>query len=71
MSKKKVLYCFAGNSIFGYRDIEMLSNFYQIYYCHFSIGKNIFTKVINYITYNFLVFKNLLKSDVVLINFGA
>lgn len=70
-SKKKGLYCFAGHSVFGYRDVEMLSKYYDILVCHYDIGGGVMRKFFNYLTYNIKVLNRIFECEFVIINFGA
>jgi len=68
---KKVLYCFAGNSVFGYRDIEMLSQSYTVKICHYDLKGNFFSKGFHFLQYCLHVLLSLGRVDVVIVNFGA
>lgn len=68
---KKILYCFAGESVFGHRDIQMLSQRYAVDSSHYDLNGNFFTKVINYILYCKSVLYYVLGKDIIIINFGA
>ena len=71
MYPKKILYCFAGNSVFGYRDIEMLQNEYGVSVSHFDLKDTFFGKAWFYLKYNFDVVWKIIFIDVVLVNFGS
>jgi glycosyltransferase involved in cell wall biosynthesis len=71
MQKKKILYCFAGRSIFGFRDIEMLKTKFDVKVSHYDIEKNVLKKLFAYVRYNFDVLFKIFNIDTVIINFGA
>jgi glycosyltransferase involved in cell wall biosynthesis len=71
MQKKKILYCFAGRSIFGFRDIQMLKTQYDVKVSHYNIEKNVLKKLFAYLRYNFDVLFKIFTIDTVIINFGA
>jgi len=68
---KKILYCFAGNSVFGYRDAEMLSQNYTVKICHYDLSGNLFLKGVHFIHYSLKVIWSLSIADVIIVNFGA
>ncbi|MBK8670622.1 MAG: hypothetical protein IPN89_14685 [Saprospiraceae bacterium] len=71
MYPKKILYCFAGSSVFGYRDIEMLQNEYVVSVSHFDLKDTFFGKAWSYLKYNFDVVWKIIFIDVVIVNFGS
>ncbi len=71
MYPKKILYCFAGSSVFGYRDIEMLQKEYVVSVSHFDLKNTFFGKAWSYLKYNFDVVWKIIFIDVVIVNFGS
>ncbi len=71
MERKKILYCFAGNSVFGHRDVEMFLQAYDVRVCHYEIPDNKMTKFFSYLKYNLCVLVKMLSVQTVIINFGA
>lgn len=71
MERKKILYCFAGNSVFGYRDVEMFSQVYDVSVCHYEIGKTKMSKLYSFFLYNICVLSKIFAVKAVIINFGA
>lgn len=71
MTKKKILYCFAGHSVFGYRDIEMFSKEYDIKGVHYDLHTKILLKVFSFIKYNAAVLTSIINKNIIIINFGA
>ncbi len=69
--KKNILYCYCGNSVFGIRDIELLSDDYNISVCHYNLHDNIVIKALNFIRYNLCVIFRMFFVRAVFINFGA
>jgi glycosyltransferase involved in cell wall biosynthesis len=70
-NKKRILYCFAGNSVFGYRDIKMLQNEYSVAASHFDIMPSFLSKAWSYLKYNFDVISKIFFIDTVIVNFGS
>jgi glycosyltransferase involved in cell wall biosynthesis len=71
MYPKKILYCFAGSSVFGYRDIEMLKNAYHVSIAHFDLKLTFMGKAWSYLKYNFDIVKKIFFVDIVIVNFGS
>lgn len=66
-----ILYCYAGHSVFGKRDIEWMSQVYNVKVAHFEIKNNFISKLMSYLAYNIKVFWLIWKADTVVINFGS
>ncbi|MCZ2100739.1 MAG: glycosyltransferase family 4 protein [Chitinophagales bacterium] len=69
--KKKILYCYYGQSVFGIRDIELLSEAYDVSACHYNLHSNRIIKALNFIRYNLCVIFRIFFVKAVIINFGA
>ena len=69
--KKRILYCFAGGSIFGFRDVKMFQAKYDVIACNYKILVNPLRKWLSFLWYNLRVLRNVLRTDIVIINFGA
>lgn len=66
-----ILYCYSGHSIFGKRDIEWMSQMYNVKVAHFEIKNNFISKLMSYLAYNIKVLWLIWKADAVVINFGS
>jgi glycosyltransferase involved in cell wall biosynthesis len=66
-----ILYCYAGHSVFGKRDIEWMSQMYNVKVAHFEIKTDVISKLMSYLAYNIRVLWLIWKADTVVINFGS
>lgn len=66
-----ILYCYAGHSVFGKRDIAWMSKLYNIKIAHFEIKSGMFSKWMHFLAYNIRVFWQIWEADTVVINFGS
>lgn len=71
MERKTVLYCFAGNSIFGHRDVDMFRTAYNVKVCHYNITESGIKNFFSFFKYNFTVLIRIWGVRAVIINFGA
>lgn len=66
-----ILYGFAGNSIFGHRDIEMFRTIYNVKVCHYTISESRIMRVLSFLKYNLTVLWRIWGVHAVVVNFGA
>lgn len=66
-----VLYCYAGHSVFGKRDIEWMSKVYNVKVAHFEIKPSKILKLMHFLAYNIRVFWMIWQVETVIINFGS